>query len=247
MKTNHFLPILHLDETDSTNNYLSRLIAEKTVEEGTAVSAEIQTAGRGQRGNTWIAQRGKNLLFSMVLYPHFVPVAKQFVISQCAALAVSDILAEYTPDIKIKWPNDIYWRNQKICGMLIENNLQTDSINHSIIGIGINVNQADFDESVATRPTSLFRILGKEQNRTEILRKVVSRLLQYYEDVRMGKDTDIAEKYKRDLFTTGIFKDTTGVFEAVIKDVAPTGILTLTDNEGNDRQYAFKEVEYVIQ
>lgn len=114
-------PLIALDETDSTNRYISQLCNElqESVAELTTVTAEFQTAGKGQRGNTWEAERGKNLLFSFVLYPTFLEARRQFILSQIVSLSIKEELDRWSDEITIKWPNDIYWRDKKICGILM--------------------------------------------------------------------------------------------------------------------------------
>ncbi|MDD4637359.1 MAG: biotin--[acetyl-CoA-carboxylase] ligase, partial [Bacteroidales bacterium] len=167
--------IRHLEETTSTNTYLQEWIVKEEVPEGSVVTARIQTQGRGQAGNKWSAEQGKNLTFSMVLYPEFVPVNEQFIISQVAALAVKETLSLYIPDVSIKWPNDIYYRDKKITGILIENNLTAKVFSSSIIGIGININQQAFPENLPN-PVSLIQILGKEVSIPEVLEQFVGQI-----------------------------------------------------------------------
>ena len=149
-------PLVALDETASTNQYLSQLCnqLQESVAELTTVTAEFQTAGKGQRGNTWEAEEGKNLLFSFVLYPSFLEARRQFILSQIVSLAIKEELSRWSDEITIKWPNDIYWKDKKICGILIENDLSGHHIRRSIAGIGININQEVFN-SDAPNPVSL--------------------------------------------------------------------------------------------
>ena len=125
--------IIYLQEIDSTNNYLHALAHPEQLGEGSVVWAEFQTAGRGQIGNSWESAEGENLTFSVVLYPTFLPANRQFLISQITALSVKQTLDRYVDDITVKWPNDIYWRDRKICGMLIENDLTGQFIYSSIL------------------------------------------------------------------------------------------------------------------
>ena len=154
-------PLVALDETASTNQYLSQLCnqLQESVAELTTVTAEFQTAGKGQRGNTWEAEEGKNLLFSFVLYPSFLEARRQFILSQIVSLAIKEELSRWSDEITIKWPNDIYWKDKKICGILIENDLSGHHIRRSIAGIGININQEVFN-SDAPNPFSLKQIPG---------------------------------------------------------------------------------------
>ena len=134
----------YIKETDSTNNLIRKMMQDENLPEGFLVYTDFQTAGKGQPGNTWESEAGKNLLFSIVLYPHEIPIHEQFVLSEIASLSIKNILAKYTDGISVKWPNDIYWNDRKIAGILIENSLKKNEINYSIIGIGLNINQTIF-------------------------------------------------------------------------------------------------------
>ena len=149
------VPLIHLEETDSTNKYLNELCNKQCVEELTTITADFQTSGRGQRGNSWESEAGQNLMFSFVLYPTFLKARRQFLLSQIISLAIKEELERYVSNISIKWPNDIYWKDKKICGMLIENDLTGVHISRSITGIGINVNQ---ETSIRKRSVVTLRI-----------------------------------------------------------------------------------------
>lgn len=241
--------IIHLvDEIDSTNNYMKSLLLKQKVKEGTIVSADFQTGGRGQRGNGWMSEDGKNLLFSIVLYPHAVKANEQFLISQVVSLAVADFLRKYTDGITIKWPNDIYWREKKICGILIENAIEGDEIKESVCGIGINLNQESFDSSLPN-PVSLKQITGEYYKKSIMLGEVRELLFSYYEQLGRGEMQIIAENYRDSLFRkTGyhLFNDNANDFIARIKDVASDGTLVLLTKSGDERRFAFKEVKYVL-
>ena len=155
---------IHLNETHSTNSYLRELIMrEKEQPEGTVVITDYQTAGRGQKGNSWESERGKNLTFSILLHPNHIPPGKQFILSQLISIAIVGVLKKYDRHFTIKWPNDIYWKEKKIAGMLIEVDLTGSSLSNAIIGIGININQRHF-KSDAPNPVSLTQITGKEHS-----------------------------------------------------------------------------------
>ena len=156
------VPLIILPETDSTNNHLTQLCNEQqsAVREFTTIIAERQTAGKGQRGNSWESEDCRNITFSFVLYPTFVEARRQFVLSQIVSLSIKEELDEWTEGISIKWPNDIYWNEKKICGILIENDLSGHHIGRSISGIGVNINQETF-RSNAPNPVSLKQITGQ--------------------------------------------------------------------------------------
>ena len=242
------LPIFHIEETDSTNNYLKDLLLKDRVEEGAVVVTDYQTSGKGQRGNGWESERSKNLLFSIVLYPDIVKANEQFIISEAVSLAVKEFLSKYADDITVKWPNDIYWQEKKICGILIENTLQEDRIGQSVIGIGININQEKF-ESNAPNPVSLRQITGKEYNLSILLDEVVKLILDNYNRLKSGEKLKIQNSYKDSLFRkVGYHKysDGTSEFWGKIKDVEDSGILVLETDKEEVRKFAFKEVKYCM-
>ena len=236
--------ILRVAETASTNSLLRELSVKESLPEGSAVIADFQTAGRGQVGNVWESEAGKNLLFSMVLYPTCIPANRQFLISQRAALSVKETLDLYTEQIAVKWPNDVYWKDQKICGMLIENDLSGHNLYRSIIGIGINLNQAVF-RGDAPNPVSLFQITGKEVSREEVLERFLSIFYRYYLSLLQEEYEDIRTRYQSALYRKEgyhAYRDEAGEFEARIHDIEPTGHLLLALRDGSIRRYAFKEV-----
>ena len=243
------VPLIHISETNSTNNYLQSLCSKQKVEELTVVVADFQTSGRGQRGNSWESDSGKNLLFSIVIFPEFLEARRQFLISQIISLAIKEELDTYTTDISIKWPNDIYWKEKKICGILIENDLMGRNISQSIAGIGININQETF-HSFAPNPVSLRQITGKEFDLFEILKNIVLRIQSYYSLLKKGNTESIVCQYEMSLFRKeGMhrFKDDNGEFLARIICVEPEGRLILEDEILNKRGYMFKEVEYLLK
>jgi len=195
-------PLIVLDETDSTNRYISQLCNElqESVAELTTVTAEFQTAGKGQRGNTWEAEEGKNLLFSFVLYPTFLEARRQFILSQIVSLSIKEELDRWSDEITIKWPNDIYWRDKKICGIQIENDLSGHFIGRSISGIGININQNEF-HSDAPNPVSLKQITGQEHDRYEILSHILKRVQIYYNGLQTEDSVMPAPYSAAEVFT----------------------------------------------
>ena len=239
--------IIRLEETTSTNNYLRGLVGKEPLPEGSIVVTEYQTAGRGQVGNTWESEPGKNLMFGVILYPDFLPANRQFLISQIAALSVKETLDAYVDGITVKWPNDIYWHDQKICGMLIENDLTGHSLYCSVIGIGININQREF-LSDALNPVSLVQITGREYAREEILNSFLKRLYDRYLGLLQEKEEEIRSAYMAALYRGDGFHpywDEQGVFRACIQGIEPTGHLILKTDNGEVRRYAFKEVSVV--
>ena len=220
------------------------------------VVAEYQTAGKGCGTNTWESERGKNLTFSMLIHPEEIPANQQFHITEIVSVALCETLEQmFRPlspsdsslnlgeqKVTIKWPNDIYVGERKICGILIENRLQGATIKESIIGIGLNVNQQVF-VSDAPNPVSLYQLIGRETALDEIL----NRFLVAFNEAYHSKTTCF--DYREMLFRKGkdaLYKDETTCFTARLTDVLPDGRLLLVDNDGQERLYAFKEVQFII-
>jgi BirA family biotin operon repressor/biotin-[acetyl-CoA-carboxylase] ligase len=228
--------IVHIDETDSTNRWMKENGSGDMV-----VVADYQTAGRGCGTNKWESERGKNLLFSILIHPVDIPVSRQFHISMAISMAILDALEQHIGDVSIKWPNDIYWRNGKLGGILIENRLQGGCIKDCIIGIGLNVNQEQFF-SDAPNPVSLKQIHAEDTDREQLMRDILARFEQYMtQDV---KARYLSRLYRRKGFHP--YADSHGAFMAEIADVEDDGHLLLRDDNGQERRYAFKEVTFII-
>jgi BirA family biotin operon repressor/biotin-[acetyl-CoA-carboxylase] ligase len=240
---------IYLPAVPSTNTHLKQLIRRETLQEGTVVYTFDQQAGRGQAGASWESEPGKNLTFSILLFPYEIKVKQQFLISQLTALAIRDVLSEETPFIALKWPNDIYYRDEKIAGILIENEIEGNNITASVIGVGLNVNQTLFVGD-APNPVSLRRITGKTYDLQTLMQSIVARLLFLYEEVRAGRETAIVARYKESLYRGDgkfyPFVDKTGRFSAKIDDVEPTGTLVLLTETGNRQAYLFKQISFVL-
>ncbi|MEA4936835.1 MAG: biotin--[acetyl-CoA-carboxylase] ligase [Paludibacter sp.] len=238
-----------IKETDSTNGLMKELIWTGDLPEGFVVRTDFQTRGKGQGTNKWESAKGKNLLFSILLKPVHVPVEEQFLISQIISLAIADSLRRLvSPDddgFSIKWPNDIYWQNKKVGGILIENTWQGRKIASSVIGIGLNVNQKQF-VSEAPNPVSLFQIFGRRFRRKALFKAVLSSIEAYYSDPDKDK---IRKQYHQSLFRkNGFFLFRSGKlnFEAEVVEVANDGRLILRERNGKISGYYFKEVEFVL-
>ena len=238
-------------ETTSTNDYLACLCKESKAKEFYTVMADSQTKGKGQRGNSWESEAGKNLTFSIVLYPTALEARKQFCFSMLAALACHEALDNYTNGFSIKWPNDIYWKDKKIGGILIENELEGGYIVQSIIGIGLNINQEVF-YSDAPNPVSLKQILDVDIDIQEVMMKVVHGIVGGYRQLESNFNITqqaIGTLYRKNLYRhKGLFpyRDAQGEFMAEYQEIEPDGHLILKDEQGMLRRYAFKEVSFVL-
>jgi BirA family biotin operon repressor/biotin-[acetyl-CoA-carboxylase] ligase len=219
--------------------------------EGDIIIAERQTAGRGQRGHTWESAEGENLTFSLILEPKFLPVNEQFLLSEVLALGLVDTLAEYGIEARIKWTNDIYVGNKKIVGMLIENSLGGGCLARTIAGIGLNVNQAEFDPSLPN-PTSMSLIRGEKFDREEILARLHHNIMSLYEVLRRGEKELLQSRYRSTMYRLGekhpyALADGT-IFEGIIRGVQPSGELQIEhSSDGSLHEYLFKQVEFVIK
>lgn len=243
-KINH----ISLEEVDSTNNYLKILKDSQTLEEFTYVTALFQNAGKGQRGNTWESQKEQNLMLSVLLRPRTLPLSHHFILSEMVSLALLKTLQGYNSEFSIKWPNDIYWKDSKIAGILIENDIEGSSIHESIIGIGLNVNQERF-LSDAPNPISLCQILNQKTDPHLLLEQFHKYLLSENKKMLQGDFESISQEYQKSLYRLGDyyrFVDKNGEFKAKIQSVAHDGTLSLIDQDGLLRKYLFKEVKYIL-
>lgn len=249
------IPLVHLQQTDSTNAWLRRQGSATDL----AVYADEQTAGRGQRGNVWVSQPGSNLLFSLLWHPVHVPAVLQFAISEAAALAVCDLLHEYGVRAEIKWPNDIYVHKYKICGILIEHAVGR-SIESSIIGIGLNINQSSFPASLPN-PISICEIVRNRRVEPAVAAESLLKHLLKYLPLA---ETEEGRRFLHSSFLVNMYRNDGRAYpyhdvvrnediQAIITDVLPDGHLQLTipaKNSANGssslRTYAFKEIEFKL-
>jgi BirA family biotin operon repressor/biotin-[acetyl-CoA-carboxylase] ligase len=239
--------ILKIKEIDSTNHLLKNLSEKQSLNEGTTIIAEFQTTGKGQRGNRWESEAGKNIICSILLYPEFLPIKQHFLLSEVVALGLKDTVEQYFQPVEIKWPNDIYYKNRKIAGILIENELTGQTIGKSIVGIGLNVNQEQFSD-VAPNAVSMKQILEKEINIDLLLEKMINAILLRYKALRIGNTESIVLAYYDSLYRKSgfyLFSDKNGQFYAEIERIADNGFLHLILDTGEKRSYAFKEIGYI--
>ncbi len=218
--------------------------------EGDVVWAEYQTAGRGQRGHVWKSAAGCNLTFSLVLRPTFLAAREQFAISEIVPLALVDMMASYGIDARIKWTNDVYVGDRKIVGMLIEHDLSGGMLSRTIAGIGINVNQREFDP-LLPNPTSMLLETGREFDRREVLDRFCDRVMPLYGELRRGGGAEIRRRYVEKMYRLGerhtyAWPDGTR-FEGIIRGIGENGELLIEHADGTVKGYLFKEIEFVIK
>ena len=261
---------MYIDQTDSTNSLMQRLLKGEEQEYAACLKEDIpliyttyQTAGRGQTGNGWESERGKNLLLSYLLREPEVNISEMFLLNVIAAVAAHRTIAEWLsfeqrPMLSIKWPNDIYIGNRKIAGILVENSLSGTKIQHSIAGIGVNVNQEQW-VSGAPNPVSIRQLTGVKADIDAIVKRFKHKLettlswdpvqLRNYYRVHQYRCNGYWPFVEREVSTAPTMNATAeveGQFMAKIEGFLPTGELLLRDQQGNQRKYHFKQVRYVL-
>ena len=237
--------ILKLNATDSTNSYLKDLLRSENPMDYTVVVAEKQLKGRGQMGTFWQSDGGKNLTFSVLKNFCAFNVQHQFVLNIAISLAVCDTLNElFVPNVKVKWPNDIMSGSIKICGILIENVLKGDKVAHSIIGIGLNVNQTDF--LGLEKASSLKSIMGQTFDLDELLHKILQRIRSYLQGIETKTVNQLLPAYEKLLFKKDKPSTFTNVdnemFTGYIRRVSPSGKLVLELEDRVFKEFDLKEV-----
>jgi BirA family biotin operon repressor/biotin-[acetyl-CoA-carboxylase] ligase len=239
---------IFLNETESTNNYANQLLMSKAAAEGTVVMTQFQSKGKGQQGNSWESEPGKNLLASYILQPKFLKAVDQFYLSKVVSLALTDLLAEENIEVSIKWPNDIYTGNKKIAGILIENSIIGSNLHSAIVGVGVNLNQTVF-VSDAPNPVSLTKLTGKIYNIENIAERLWEKLEIRYNELKSTAMKTIDSAYLNKLFRYQVwaFYSKQGeIFKARIAGVGQFGQLILEQKNGTKTEHQFKEVEFVI-
>ena len=240
-------PFIVLQQVESTNNYATGLVHAGMAEQGTAVFAHYQTKGKGQRHKQWQGEPGKNIALSVILHPAGLSLSQGFLLSMAVAVGTYRFFNNYAgTDSRIKWPNDIYWRDRKAGGILIENIVQGSEWKAAIIGIGININQTSF-ESLDTMAVSLKQITGKEYDPVLLAKELCAHLTDTL-DIVYKLPSHIIEEYRNHLYKlneTVRLKKGSRVFDATIKDVTPLGELIV--QHATEERFNVGDVEWVIE
>lgn len=239
--------LVFVPECHSTNDLALQLCQQRTTSEGTVITTANQTAGRGQRGNTWHVEPGKNLTFSCILKPTFLTVKDQFYLNVIAALALHDYLIEKTnATIRIKWPNDIMVNNKKMAGILIENQIQGNTFSSAVVGIGLNMNQEAFSINTAT---SLHQVSNQIYDLNVELEQLLHKLEARYLQLKSGKQNTLLADYLNVMYWrhelhTFVANDQS--FEGTIVGLDDLGRLRINTPQG-DRVFGMKEIQYLSQ
>lgn len=236
--------LVFVPDCPSTNSLALEISQQSPVAEGTVVVTDRQTAGRGQRGNSWEAEPGQNLTFSLILKPGFLAVNKQFFLNVVTSLALKDFLGDKTTDTYIKWPNDILVHGKKISGILVENQVQGSLLRTSIVGIGFNLNQQSFEFPAAT---SLALVTGATYDNSDALASILSFLESRYLKLRKGDYRELLDEYLAGLYWRGerrVFASNGDEFEGAIEDIDESGRLRMQTEQGT-RVFGIKEIQYI--
>ncbi|QZT36500.1 biotin--[acetyl-CoA-carboxylase] ligase [Halosquirtibacter xylanolyticus] len=247
MNTNIGDIIVQLNHIDSTNNYANRLLQTKSQVHGTTIFANLQTAGKGQKGNYWESTANQNLTFSIILEPRNIEITEQFRISQAISLGLCSYLQQKTAQkVTIKWPNDIYVDNNKICGILIETKWMGSKVSVAVAGIGLNINQQHFS-SDAPNPISLSQITGQTYD-LETERKELLQHIQTQWDIMERDPNMIDNHYHQQLYLhhiTATYEDKYGIFKGTIIGVNSIGQLEVEKEDKTLHTYNFKEIRLI--
>jgi BirA family biotin operon repressor/biotin-[acetyl-CoA-carboxylase] ligase len=245
MSTAAFIKIL--DTVDSTNNYAMAKVRAGLARHGHAFAAREQTAGKGQRGKSWQTAAGQNIAMSLLLKVDKLKVEQQFCLSMAVSLGVHTFFKKYAGnEIKIKWPNDLYWRDRKAGGILIENAFKGNTWKWAVVGIGININQRSFHRSLPN-PISLQQITGRTYEVMDMVNDLYDCVMHQTDQLLVRPVDDLLDEYNSKLYClneTITLKKGNVVFKTTIKGVSAQGQLLTADKM--DRQFDFGEVEWVL-
>jgi BirA family biotin operon repressor/biotin-[acetyl-CoA-carboxylase] ligase len=238
-----------LPETDSTNSFLSFILRQNTLPEGTVIRAEKQNAGRGQRGTSWESEAGKNLLLSFVFYPSFIAPKNVFLLNKTFSLAVYDFAVKWLDsNVTVKWPNDIYFQNKKLAGILIENNVTYNNIDQSIFGTGININQTEFPGNL-TKAVSFANVKNRQFDLDELFFSLCEKIEARYIQLKNGEISKIDSDYHSALYgkdEINFFQTADYHFEGKIRGVKESGLLQIETKNGNIKEFDLKEIKLLI-
>jgi BirA family biotin operon repressor/biotin-[acetyl-CoA-carboxylase] ligase len=241
------VPFIELSEVDSSNNYAMRQLQAHLAGHGSAWFVRFQSAGKGQHGKSWNAEPGQNIIMSIIIETIDFSIDKQYLISMIVALACNDFFSKYAIDsTSVKWPNDLYWKDRKAGGVLIETLIQGKALKYAVIGIGININQTFFPADLPN-PVSLKQITGKSFDVTELAKELCSLLNRRWKQLKKGNEEVILEEYNNILYKRNervTFKTTNATFNAMVKGVDINGDLLI--DTGERAKVKFGTVEWLI-
>ncbi len=245
--------VLYLDQVASTNSFLGDYLKSNHPENFFAVLGYEQTAGRGQRGNSWFAERNKSLSCSIYLKNEGIHAKEQYIISKFTAYSLYICVKKFLPKtlsegLKIKWPNDLYFQHKKLAGILIEHKLKGSSLEHSILGVGLNVNHEQFPQNLPN-PISLKELTGQETPVEELLNSLIKTMKEQAQLLKIEHWAELNQAYMEALYRKEglhLYEDKQGIFQAEIQGVADNGELILKKVNGTIGHYDIKDVQFKI-
>ncbi len=236
--------IIHLSDIDSTNNFAAKLLSQNLCQNGAVIMADVQTQGKGQRGNVWLSESGKNLLSSFVFKPDNLSVENQIALTWATSLSLLETLRKFNIEALIKWPNDIFVGGKKIAGILIENQLQGSKISCSIIGVGLNINQTFFEDLNAT---SLFLETNQQVEPRTFLNLLAHEMNEQFELIYSSNFEFLKSEYEANLFQMNelrSYEDEFGEFVGKIIGTTNEGKI-LIEKSNAIQSYGLKEVAFL--
>ena len=252
------VPFIELQSVDSTNNYARSLIHDNLAQHGTVIFAHDQTSGKGQRGKTWTSEKNANIIVSVIINPLSIGTSEQFHLSACIAVATLNFFKAYAgDDVKIKWPNDLYWQDRKAGGILIENVIGSNESGAespesglgnwrwAIVGIGININQTSFSK-VLINPVSLKQITGKDFKVIDLAKELCKAIDKKLKELSEIGFKNIFSEYNDHLYKKNErvnLKKDNRIFEAIIKGVSPSG--KLITHHAFEEEFDFGKIEWI--
>jgi BirA family biotin operon repressor/biotin-[acetyl-CoA-carboxylase] ligase len=241
-------PFIELRSVDSTNNYAMAQVHAGLAHHGTAYFAHEQRAGKGQRGKNWVSTEGESICISIVIEPTFLPLSRQFTLSALLALACHDLLSQYlaAEGLRIKWPNDLYWRDRKTGGILTETICRGNQWIYAIAGIGLNINQTVFPEDLPN-PVSVRQVTRKVYPVLELAKELCQLLEKRYKQMEEQGPATLLKRYNELLYKRNLpvqLKENGRSFKAVVREINKEGQLVTGDNP--ERKFDFGEVEWLV-
>ena len=248
MKNKNLNKIIQLKETNSTNLYAQELLKTRAVDDFTVIKADYQLQGRGHGSNQWESNPGENLTFSIITFPDSLEASRQFYLSKAVSLGICDCLDQFGLQANIKWPNDIYTDKKKLAGMLIENTLKGNTIEHTIVGLGFNLNQTQFSNELPN-PVSVAQLTGNTEDSELWLNCLLSNIYNRLQQLKAGTFEQLDQDYEEKLFQVqewAKYKSHEEDFEGKITGVDEYGQLCVETRQKGTLHFDFKEIAYCL-
>lgn len=239
--------IYEFEELKSTNDWMIENLKKSNLKEGTVVVTLNQSDGRGMRNSRWFSEKNKSLTFSLLLKPNFLKLDYLFDLSICVSISIIEVLHKINNNFKLKWPNDIYFDKYKVGGILIENQINKNKLEKSIVGIGLNINNSNF--TFLENSSSLFLISKKKYKVKDIMLSILGKIEERYNDLICGGYEKLKKKYLKNLLHFNIFRDYIekdgSKVNGKICNVDRRGFLIIEFKNGYKKKYFHKEIKFI--